>query len=210
MNNNEHLDNPLVVHNKNDASYQNSNEIEMNETLVIEETNTLKRHRFRKDKSKNKNNSGIIFLIIILVLVVAFCVLYFTGNFSFNNKNDEELNKQTTTQVESTTSFEQAYKGTIVIKDTYIFVDGYEVNGIEGMQDAISFLEPSTTAFVIINDGANDTFLNNEILPVLMKLGFYDEKTDIKHSSEPELVPSELVTTAKENTSEAETVASAE
>lgn len=210
MNNNEHLDNPLVVHNKNDASYQNSNEIEMNETLVIEETNTLKRHRFRKDKSKNKNNSGIIFLIIILVLVVAFCVLYFTGNFSFNNKNDEELNKQTTTQVESTTSFEQAYKGTIVIKDTYIFVDGYEVNGIEGMQDAISFLEPSTTAFVIINDGANDTFLNNEILPVLMKLGFYDEKTDIKHSSEPELVPSELAATAKENTSEAETVASAE
>lgn len=210
MNNNEHLDNPLVVHNKNDDSYQNSNEIEMNETLVIEETNTLKRHRFRKDKSKNKNNSGIIFLIIILVLVVAFCVLYFTGNFSFNNKNDEELNKQTTTQVESTTSFEQAYKGTIVIKDTYIFVDGYEVNGIEGMQDAISFLEPSTTAFVIINDGANDTFLNNEILPVLMKLGFYDEKTDIKHSSEPELVPSELAATAKENTSEAETVASAE
>lgn len=210
MNNNEHLDNPLVVHNKNDASYQNSNEIEMNETLVIEETNTLKRHRFRKDKSKNKNNSGIIFLIIILVLVVAFCVLYFTGNFSFNNKNDEELNKQTTTQVESTTSFEQAYKGTIVIKDTYIFVDGYEVNGIEGMQDAISFLEPSTTAFVIINDGANDTFLNNEILPVLMKLGFYDEKTDIKHSSEPELVPSELAATEKENTSEAETVASAE
>lgn len=210
MNNNEHLDNPLVVHNKNDASYQNSNEIEMNETLVIEETNTLKRHRFRKDKSKNKNNSGIIFLIIILVLVVAFCVLYFTGNFSFNNKNDEELNKQTTTQVESTTSFEQAYKGTIVIKETYIFVDGYEVNGIEGMQDAISFLEPSTTAFVIINDGANDTFFNNEILPVLMKLGFYDEKTDIKHSSEPELVPSELAATAKENTSEAETVASAE
>lgn len=210
MNNNEHLDNPLVVHNKNDASYQNSNEIEMNETLVIEETNTLKRHRFRKDKSKNKNNSGIIFLIIILVLVVAFCVLYFTGNFSFNNKNDEELNKQTTTQVESTTSFEQAYKGTIVIKDTYIFVDGYEVNGIEGMQDAISFLEPSTTAFVIINDGANDTFLNNEILPVLMKLGFYDEKTDIKHSSEPELVPSALAGTANENTSEAETVASAE
>lgn len=210
MNNNEHLDNPLVVHNKNDASYQNSNEIEMNETLVIEETNTLKRHRFRKDKSKNKNNSGIIFLIIILVLVVAFCVLYFTGNFSFKNKNDEELNKQTTTQIESTTSFEQAYKGTIVIKDTYIFVDGYEVNGIEGMQDAISFLEPSTTAFVIINDGANDTFLNNEILPVLMKLGFYDEKTDIKHSSEPELVPSELAATAKENTSEAETVASAE
>ena len=60
MNNNEHLDNPLVVHNKNDASYQNSNEIEMNETLVIEETNTLKRHRFRKDKSKNKNNTKTI------------------------------------------------------------------------------------------------------------------------------------------------------
>ena len=49
---NKNLDNPLVVHKKSDASYYDSNEnLEMNETLVMEDNNTLKRHRFKKEKS---------------------------------------------------------------------------------------------------------------------------------------------------------------
>lgn len=188
---NKNLDNPLVVHKKSDASYYDSNEnLEMNETLVMEENNTLKRHRFKKEKSK-KNNKWIAILVIIVILVGTFCALYFTGNITFNKP---ETTTETITKAESTTSFEEAYKGTIVIKDTYIFVDGYEVDGIQGLQSAIRYQEASPTAYVIILDEANGDFYNKEILPVLMKLGFYNEKTEIKHKSEPDLVPSELTT----------------
>ena len=200
INNNENLDNPLVVHNKNDASYYNSSDNnQMNETLVLEEQNTLERHRFKKDKSK-KNNKWIALLVFVVILAVLFCVLYFTGNITFGEK---ETTTQTTTTEQSTTSVEDAYKGTIVIKDFAIFVDGSEVEGIQGLQSSISFLEPSETAFVIINDGADDDFFNNEVLPVLTQMGFYGLDTEIKHKSTPTLEPSTIPTTQEEVSEEA-------
>lgn len=199
INNTENLDNPLVVHNKNDASYYNSNEnIQMNETLVIEDENTLKRHRFKKDKSK-KNNKWIVMLVIVVILAGAFCALYFTGNITFGKK---ETTTQETTTEQTTTSVADAYKGTIVVKDYAIFVDGSEVDGIQGLQSAISFLEPSETAFVIINDGADDNFFNNEVLPVLTEMGFYGLDSEIKHKSTPTLEPSTVPATQEETTEE--------
>lgn len=199
LNNNQNLDNPLVVHNKNDASYYNSTENnQMNETLVIEDENTLKRHRFKKDKSK-KNIKWIALLVIFVVLAGVFCALYFTGNITFGEK---ETTTQETTTEQTTTSLADAYKGTIVIKDTYIFVDGIEVEGIQGLQDSLRILEPSATAYVIINDGANSQFLNDEILPVLLDMGFYNEETDIKRKSTPNLTPSTTAPPVQEETSE--------
>lgn len=200
LNNNQNLDNPLVVHNKNDASYYNSTENnQMNETLVIEDENTLKRHRFKKDKSK-KNNKWIALLVIFVVLAGVFCALYFTGNITFGEK--ETTTTQETTTEQTTTSLADAYKGTIVIKDTYIFVDGIEVEGIQGLQSAISYLEPSETAFVIFNDRADDDFFNKEVLAVLLEMGFYGENTEIKHKSTPTLEPSTIPTTQEETTEE--------
>ena len=200
INNNENLDNPLVVHNKNDASYYNSNENnQMNKTLVLEEQNTLERHRFKKDKSK-KSNKWIVLLVLIVILAALFCILYFTGNITFGEK---ETTTQPTTTEQSTTSVEDAYKGTIVIKNFAIFVDGSEVEGIQGLQSSISFLEPSETAFVIINDGADDDFFNNEVLPVLTQMGFYGLDTEIKHKSTPTLEPSTIPTTQEEVSEEA-------
>lgn len=195
INKNENLDNPLVVHNKNDASYYNSSDNnQMNETLVLEEQNTLERHRFKKDKSK-KNNKWIALLVFVVILAVLFCVLYFTGNITFGEK---QTTTQTTTTEQSTTSVEDAYKGTIVVKNFAIFVDGSEVDGIQGLQSSISFLEPSETSFVIINDEADADFLNNEVLPVLMEMGFYGKHTEIKHKSTPNLEPSTIPTTQEE------------
>lgn len=199
INNTDNLDNPLVVHNKNDASYYNSNENnQMNETLVIENENILKRHRFKKDKSK-KNNKWIVLLVIVVILAGAFCALYFTGNITFGEK--ETTTHQTTT-AETTTSGADAYKGTIVVKEFAIFVDGVEVDGISGLQSAISYLEPSQTAFVIINDRGDDDYFNNEVLPILTEMGFYGEQTEIKHKSTPTLEPSTIPTTQEETTEE--------
>ena len=190
MDNKEKLDNPLVVHNKNDASYENSDEnLTMSKTHTKQEGPTLERHRFKKDRSKS-SKKFLAFVIIVLILAVAFCVLYFTGNISFNS-NKTTATTETTT--ETTTTLEQ---------NTYIFVDGEEVEGIEGMQEALRLQEPSTTAYTIINDSADTNFIDNEVVPVLLDMGFYDENTNVTHKSTA-LIPSELTTA--EETVEAET-----
>lgn len=187
MNDNyEKLDNPLVVHDKNDASYYNSDEnLEMEKTHEKIETQHLKRHRFKKNNN-SKSKKVITFLILFAVLTVVFCVLYFTGNITFNKETSESI---TETVSESTTTIEQAYAGTIVVNDTYIFVDGIEVNGIQGLQQALRTKIPSTTAYVIINENANSAFLDDEILPILLSMGFYDENTEIQHKNQTGLVP---------------------
>ena len=53
----ENLDSPLVVHKKDDASYQEANtEVSMQNTHVDEDSDmpTLERHRFKKEKKKKK------------------------------------------------------------------------------------------------------------------------------------------------------------
>lgn len=173
----EELCSPLVVHKKSDASYsETASKIDVNETHESDDGPTLRRHRFRKDKSKNSNKALVVIMVLIAVLVGVFCALYFTGNISFKKQI------QTTTKpavAQETTSVEEKYADTIVIKCTYIFVDGIEVDGIEGLQDALEYEDRSTTAYSIINENADDHFINYEILPLLSDMGFYDEKTII-------------------------------
>ena len=200
----EALDAPLVVHKKNDASYQDGvTNVDMNETHITNDKPTLERHRFKKDPNQ-KSNKPILIVVFIIVLAVAFGVLYLTGNISFDNQKETTV-KQTTT--ETTTSIEEAYAGTIVVKGMYIFVDGVEVDGIEGMQDALRYTDKSTTAYQIIDEDANSDLLNNGVLPTLMEIGFYDEKTEIIHKGYTGLMAAEETTiTTTESTTISTTV----
>lgn len=191
----EQLDAPLVVHKKSDASYQDGGiNVDMNETHIEEEKKpTLERHRFKKDPNKKSNKAPIV-ILLILIIAIAFCALYFTGNISFGNKNAAKTTKETTT--ETTTSLEEAYAGTIVIKGTYIFVDAQEVDGIEGLQEALKYADKSTTAYKIIDESADSNFLNNDVLPLLMDMGFYDKNTEIVHQGYTGLMAAEETTTS--------------
>lgn len=176
----EMLDNPLIVHHKDDASYQdNAAVIELTETHEEELGPTLERHRFKKDENK-KSNKGLVCLVIVVILASVFCALYFTGNITFGNKENTSTTKQTTT--ETTTNLVEEYKGTIVVKNTYIFVDGIEVDGIDGLQKALKYAD-SDSGYRIINEDAQGDFFNYEVLPMLMQLGFYDESTEIEHKN---------------------------
>jgi len=174
----EELDAPLVVHKKSDASYQDGGiNVDMNETHIEEEKKpTLERHRFKKDPNKKSNKAPVAILIIVIIAVV-FCALYFTGNISFGNKSATKTTTETTT--ETTTSLEEAYAGTIVVKGTYIFVDAQEVDGIEGLQEALKYTDKSTTAYKIIDESADSNFLNNNVLPLLMDMGFCHKNPEI-------------------------------
>ncbi len=199
----EKLDNPLVVHKKGDASYEESAvAVEMNETHTDDDSPTLTRHRFRK---KRKSHGPLIaVLVIIVILAGAFSALYVTGNISFLNNNKTTKAKKTTT-TEATTSIEDMYKGTIVVKDTYVFVDGTEVKGTEGLQKALEYEDKSTTAYTIIDEGANSDFLNFEVLQILEQMGFYGKDTVITHKAKTGLIaeaetttlPPETTTTTK-------------
>lgn len=200
----EALDAPLVVHKKSDASYQDGvTNVDMNETHITNDKPTLERHRFKKDPNQ-KSNKPILIVIFVIVLAVAFGVLYLTGNISFDNKKETTVKKTTT---ETTTSIEEAYAGTIVVKGMYIFVDGVEVDGIEGMQDALRYTDKSTTAYQIIDEDANSDLLNNGVLPTLMEIGFYDENTEIIHKGYTGLMAAEETTiTTTESTTISTTV----
>lgn len=189
----EILDAPLVVHKKGDASYKDGNVVlDMNETHIVEEGPTLERHRFKKDTEKKRNKFPII-LIIIVIIAGVFCALYFTGNITFGTK--EETTKKSVSTTEATTSLEEAFAGTIVVKGTYIFVDSYQVDGIKGLQEELKYIDPSETAYKIIDEDAYAPFLNDEILPLLMNMGFYGESTEIVHQGNTGLMAEEELTT---------------
>lgn len=187
------LDNPLVVHKKSDASYaEDVVPFEMNETHNEEEAPTLVRHRFRKEKKKNNSGSHLAVLFFMVILAAVFSGLYFTGNISFHHTQTQ---KTTKAQEEVTTSLQEKYAGKIVVKDTYIFVNGEEVSGIEGLQAAIEYETPSTTAYEIIAEHANADFLNYGVLPLLDSLKFYGEDTVITHVESTGLMAAAELTT---------------
>lgn len=196
------LDSPLVVHKKGDASYEESTAaFEMNETHTGEARPTLTRHRFKKEK---KSRSGLYtVLIILVVLAVAFAALYFTGNIKFEKNTTTAQTTEEQITEEPTTTLQDLYKGKIVVKDMYIFVDGEEVDGIAGLQDALAYETPSPTAYEIIDEHANADYLNFEILPIMQKLGFYDSSTVITHIAKTGLIAyAETTTLPPETTTE--------
>ncbi|MBR3149447.1 MAG: hypothetical protein IKF64_04680 [Eubacterium sp.] len=201
-------ENPLVVHKKGDASYEDAASLnQMNETHTEEERPTLTRHRFRKEQKSHGKSIALLFVLVILAALVA--GLYFTGNLSFGTKEDTTKKKAATTEV--STSIQDKYKGTIVVKDVYIFVDGYEVKGIEGLQKALEYEDASTTAYKIIDENANPDFLNYEVLELLTSLKFYGNDTEIEHIASTGLIAeAETTTLPPETTTAAETTAGAE
>lgn len=193
--NKEKLDSPLVVHKKTDASYDESvSDYTMEETHIEEEQPTLERHRFKKD-NKNGSKKPLVVAIIILVLVVVFGALYLTGNISLKKTSDYK--KPVTTTTQTTTSLQEAYKNTIVVKGTYIFVDGVEVDGIEGLQDALKYEDQSTTRYTIIDEDADSIFLNDNVLPILQSMKFYDKNTKITHKESTGLMSKEEIVAQK-------------
>lgn len=206
----ETLDSPLVVHKKSDASYQEmATDVVMNETIVEEDdAPTLRRHRF-KQKESNKGNKTLVFFVAIIVIAVGIAITFITGGFDDMNKKDtQDTTKPAVTQ--TTTSIEESYYGTIVVKGTYLFVNGEEVDGIEGLQNALKYTDKSTTAFVIISENADAGFFNDNVLPILMELGFYGEDTEITHKQSTGLVAkAEMTTAAPETTTTTTTTTSA-
>lgn len=178
------LEPPLVVHKKSDTSYDNNNNsvLEMNDTHIDDTKPTLTRHRFKKDdKKKGKGAVAVIFIAVVVVAV--FAALYFTGNIPLNNsKSNSQSSSQTS---ETTTSLQQKYAGTIVVKGMYIFVDGTEVDGIQGLTESLKYLDKSTTAYEIIIEGTQNSYessyYNSDILGCLTQLGFYGDDTKVEH-----------------------------
>lgn len=193
----EELESPLIVHKVTDASYQETaSDISMDETHITDEGPTLERHRFRKEKKKGGKTWKFLLVLIVIVAAV-FAGLYYGG--VIGSEKPETTTKPAESTTETTTSIEQAYEGKIVLKGTYIFIDGVEVNGIEGLQNALKYEDPSPTAYEIIKEDANSDFLNNEVIPVMMKMGFYSEDTVISTIVNTGLVAEAEKTTVKKN-----------
>ncbi|MBQ9228664.1 MAG: hypothetical protein IJ168_07490 [Eubacterium sp.] len=170
-------DSPLVVHKKDDASYEDDGAAFDMEMTHNEETKpTLERHRYKKDPSE-KHNGLKVLLALLVIAACVFAALYFTGRLPFQKETTTVAEE---TVAEETTSLEEKYQGTIVVKDTYVFVDGSEVNGIEGLQSALKYKDAGTSAYMIINEHADADFLNYNVYPLLTDLGFFGDDTVVE------------------------------
>lgn len=159
------LDNPLVVHKKDDASYSdNTYDDKMSVTHYDEneeDTPTLERHRFKKKKNGHK---GLwVFLIIIAVIVSVMCGLFYSGKLSFSEKSTTAPQKPERTY---STTQENKFKGIITVKNTFVFFEGKEVDGLKGLESEIKYLEKGTK-FIIQDESADSNFLNYEVLSML-------------------------------------------
>lgn len=168
----ERLDSPLVVHKKDDASFQETaTEVTMSATHTDEEAAdapTLERHRFKKKKKKSK--APYVLIAIIAVAVAVVCALVYSGVIPFG----EEETTVSTTKKSYTTSAENEFEGIIVVKGTYIFFEGEELSGIQELDKAVKYLDEGTK-FEIWDEQADSNFLNFEVLSILSKYGIdYD------------------------------------
>lgn len=171
--NDEHLDSPLVVHKVTDASYhETENNVDVNATHIEEETATLERHRFKKEKKSSKWPILITFLVVVAAV---FCYLYFSGNLASLGLGTAQTTTEAVT--EDYTLPQNPYKGIITVKGTYIFFEGEEVDGIEGLERDVRYLD-SGTSFVVQDEDADSTFLYEEVLPLLEQYGI---KTEVRY-----------------------------
>lgn len=174
----EKLDSPLVVHKPTDASYQETAaEVSMNKTHLDEENSdmpTLERHRFRREKKSKKKYLWIV-PAVIAVAVAIVCALVYTGVIAMPEKEAPTTRKSYTTQAVN------KFENIITVKGTYIFFEGKEVNGIEGLEKKIKYLE-SGTKFIVQDENANSNFLNFEVLSMLSKYKIDYEITHVVSS----------------------------
>lgn len=169
----EKLDSPLVVHKETDASYEENNtELDVNITHIDEDTATLERHRFKKVKKKSKAPYVICAVLIIAAVLAG---LYFGGVIpNFFDKGETTV--PVSDNSESTTE-ENRFKGIITVKGTYLFFEGKEINGTEELISEIKYSDENTS-FIIQDENADSTFLNDEILPVLTS---YNIQYEVKY-----------------------------
>lgn len=164
------LDSPLVVHKESDASYSETAgcaDIDMIHTESTE-TSNLVRHRFRKTKKRRRKAPFVILVLVIIVAVIS--GLYFGGVIG---KNEEEKPESSSSRgyIEVT---ENKFEGIITVKRSFIFFEGEEIDGIEELKRKIKYLDAGTK-FVIQDEEAEPTLLDNEILPLLKENGIkYD------------------------------------
>lgn len=201
----ETLDSPLVVHKETDASYQTTaGEVGMHATHTDEESSqvpTLERHRFRKDKKK-KNKWYIAVLLIVAIAAAVIAGLFYGGVIDFDK------NKQTTTTQRKsyTTQQENEFDGVIVVKGTYIFFEGEEVDGISGLEKQIKYLDKGTR-FTIQDENADSNFLNYEVLSMLSKYGIDYDITHIVSSGLKSVYETTVPASAQETTKKPNTTA---
>lgn len=174
----EVLDNPLVVHKKSDASYiENLSDSAMNLTHTDDDSDeipTLERHRFKK-KKKNKKWQWVV-IALIAVAVAVCCALYYSGVLGGNREETTQ-----TTRKYYVTQKSEDFKGIITVKGTYIFFEGEEIDGIEGLDRAVKYLD-SGQKFIVQDEKADEDFLNFQILSTLSKYNIDYEITHIVSS----------------------------
>lgn len=175
--NEEKLDNPLIVHKKTDASYQETaSEITMSATHCDDDSDapTLERHRYKKTK-KSGRGLWVIFALIAAVAAV-FAALYLNGIVPFNNEE-----ATTATKKSYTTQPENEFKNIITVKGTYIFFEGEEVNGLQGLEKKVKYLDAGTE-FTVQDENADSDFLNFQVLSMLSDNGIEYKITHIVSS----------------------------
>ncbi|MCH5317273.1 MAG: hypothetical protein J1E05_04795 [Eubacterium sp.] len=166
----EKLDSPLVVHKVTDASYVDTAvKVDVEYTHNEDGVATLERHRFKRVKKKKK---WPYFLMLAVVIVAVVCAFY------LSRTKDPVENKTTAPTAENdvTLNFEDRFKNVITVKGTYIFFEGEEVDGLNGLEKEIKYLDKGT--FLTVQDESADImFLDDEILPLLDSYGIkYDTK----------------------------------
>lgn len=192
------LDSPLVVHKKDDASFQETaNEVTMSATHTDEEsadTPTLERHRFKKKKKKSKAPYVILALLAIAAAVI--CVLVYNDVIPIGKPETTA-----TTKKSYTTQQVNEFDGIITVKGTYIFFEGTEVDGLRGLEKEIKYLEKGTK-FVVQDENADSNFLNFDVLSLLSQ---YSIDYEIKHIVSSGLIAEyEKMSTTSSSTKKAE------
>ncbi len=184
------LDSPLIVHKVTDASYQEmASEVSVDFTHTdSESTATLERHRYRKVKKAKKWPYVLIAVIVAAVIVIT--ALYFSGVIKPASKNEDNTN----TGYVSTT--ENRFAGIITVKNTYVFFEGKEIEGAAELASEIKYLE-SGTKFVVQDEKADETLLNQEIIPTLDSYGIqYEVKYVVSSGLTSKYETTEVVTDA--------------
>lgn len=166
----EKLDSPLIVHKVTDASYiDTAVKVDVEYTHGEDGNATLERHRFKRVKKKKKWPYFLMLALIIVAVAVAF---YFNGT-------KEPVDNKTTEPNEGnsiTINIEDRFNNVITVKGTYIFFEGEEVDGLNGLEKEIKYLDKGTV-LTVQDESADQLFLANEILPLLDSYGFkYDTK----------------------------------
>lgn len=167
------LDSPLIVHKVTDASYQEmASEVSVDFTHSDDEgTATLQRHRYRKVKKPKKWPYVLIAIVVAVIVLVT--TLYFTGVIKKPNFGKEKETASTGYVSET----ENRFAGIITVKNTYIFFEGKEIDGVADLINEVKYLDPNTK-FVIQDEKADETLLNQEILPTLDS---YNIKYEVKY-----------------------------